>query len=103
MDARLHAVSSKNANSLHGFVARIRSVAFDVCHFWIVSSYWTPGSAHCQAASAISRHSSRARNVSDGCPVVRMVVCQEPSFTTASMKTSVTRTELFEFWPETVR
>src|SRR5215831_3226715 len=102
IDARLHAVSSRWTYSLHGLVALIRPVALHVCHFWIVSSYWTPGSAHCHAAWAISRHSSRARWVSCTSPLVRSVVCHDPSLTTASMKRSATRTELFEFWPETV-
>src|SRR5262245_47863993 len=96
--ARLHAVSSRNTNSLQGLVALIRSVALQVCQRWMVSSYWTPGSAHFQADSAISRHSSRARCVSYTLPVVRNTVCHEPSFTTPSMNVSETRTELFEFW-----
>src|SRR5262247_1159247 len=102
IDARLQAVSSRWTYSEHGLVALIRSVALQVCHFWMVSSYCTPGSAHCHAAWAISRHSSRPRCVSYTSPVVRMVVCQGPSLTTESMKRSETRTELLEFWPETV-
>ncbi len=71
IDARLHAVSSRNTNSLHGLVAWMRSVALQVCQRWMVSSYCTPGSAHCQAASETSRHRARARWVSWTCPVVR--------------------------------
>src|SRR6185436_565476 len=102
MDARLHAVSSRNTNSLHGFVALMRSVPLQVCHFWMVSSYCTPGSAHVHAASAMSCQSLRAGNVSYTSPVVRKRVCQLPSFSTASMNVSGTRTELFELWPDTV-
>jgi len=62
----------------------------------------TPGSAHCQADWAISCHSSRARWVSWTWPVVRSVVCHEPSLTTPCMNESGMRTELLEFWPDTV-
>src|SRR5688572_7303314 len=86
----------------HGFVALMRSVPLLVCHFWMVSSYWTPGSAHCHAASETMRHRSRALWVSWTWPVVRNVVCHVPSSTTAFMNVSDTRTELFEFWPDTV-
>jgi hypothetical protein len=86
----------------HGFVALIRSVALQVCHFWMVSSYCTPGSAQAQAASAMSRQSLRAWYVSYTAPVVRSRVCHGPSFSTASMNASGTRTLLFEFCPATV-
>src|SRR5512147_2699050 len=102
MDARLHAVSSRNTNSEHGFVALMRSVALHVCHFWMVSSYCTPGSAHAHAASATSRHSLRALCVSYTSPVVRNVVFHVPSASTACRNLSGTRIELFEFWPDTV-
>src|SRR5438477_6748801 len=102
IDARLQAVSSKNRNSLQGLLAWILSVLLHVCHFWIVSSYCTPGSAHCHAASEIARHTSRALSVSCTSPVVRSVVDHVPSPTTASMKRSGRRTELLEFWPDTV-
>jgi hypothetical protein len=86
----------------HGFVALMRSVALQVCHFWMVSSNCTPGSAHTQAASAMSCHSFRAWNVSYTAPVVRSRVCHVPSFSTASMNASGMRTLLFEFCPATV-
>jgi hypothetical protein len=35
--------------------------------------------------------------------LVRLRRFQSPSVSTALRKSSVTRTELFEFWPETVR
>ena len=48
--------------SEHGFDALIRPEFGHVCHWLIVVSYWTPGSAQRQAASAISLISSRAGN-----------------------------------------
>ena len=97
-DARLHAESSTCMYSLHGFDALMRPEFGDVCHWLIVVSYWTPGSAQRQAASEISRISSRAGTVSVGSPVVREVSCQSSSFSTACMNSSVTRTELLAFW-----
>src|SRR5215208_2100114 len=98
-DARLHAESSTCMYSEHGLDALMRPEFGDVCHWLIVVSYWTPGSAHRQAASAISRMSSRAGTGSPtGSPVVRAVRCQSSSFSTARMNSSVTRTELFAFW-----
>src|SRR5215211_3120021 len=98
-DARLQAESSTCMYSEHGFDALMRPEFGDVCHWLIVVSYWTPGSAHRQAASAISRMSSRARIGSPiGWPVVRAIRCQSSSFSTARMNSSVTRTELFAFW-----
>src|SRR5256885_11587913 len=46
--------------SEHGLDALMRPEFGDVCHWLIVVSYCTPGSAQRQAASAISRMSSRA-------------------------------------------
>ena len=97
-DARLHAESSTCMYSLHGFDALMRPELGDVCHWLIVVSYCTPGSAQRQAASAISRISSRAGTVSVGSPVVREVSSQSSSFSTACMNSSVTRTELLAFW-----
>ena len=59
-DARLHAESSTCMYSEHGFDALMRPEFGHVCHWLIVVSYWTPGSAQRHAASAISRISSRA-------------------------------------------
>ena len=39
--------------------------------------------------------------VSTGSPLVTALVVQSASFSTASMKASVTRTELLEFWKKT--
>src|SRR5262245_58745305 len=97
-DARLQAESSTCMYSEHGFDALMRPEFGDVCHWLIVVSYWTPGSAQRQAASAISRISSRAGIVSVGSPVTRAVSCQSSSFSTACMNSSFTRTELFAFW-----
>ncbi len=85
--------------SEQGLDPLIRSVFGQVCQSLMVVSYWTPGSAQAQAASATLRHRSRALKVSTGSPVVRMVVFHSPSVSTAFMNSSVTRTELFEFWP----
>jgi hypothetical protein len=98
-EARLHALSSTCMYSEHGFDALMRPDAGDVCHWLIVVSYWTPGSAQRHAASAMSRMSSRAGIGSPiGSPVVRAIVRQSSSFSTACMNASVTRTELFAFW-----
>src|SRR3954470_6238350 len=98
-DARLHAESSTCMYSLHGLEALMRPEFGHVCHWLIVVSYWTPGSAQRQAASAISRISSRALTGSPiGSPVVRAIRCQSASSSTACMNSSVTRTELLAFW-----
>src|ERR687895_1782122 len=98
IDARLHALSSTCMYSEHGFDALMRPEFGDVCHWLIVVSYWTPGSAQRHAASEISRISSRAETVSVGSPVVRETSCHSSSFSTACMNASVTRTELLAFW-----
>ena len=98
-DARLQAESSTCMYSEHGFDALIRPEFGHVCHWLIVVSYWTPGSAQRHAASAISRISSRAWTGSPiGSPVVRAIRCQSSSSSTARMNSSVTRTELLAFW-----
>src|SRR5512147_1687534 len=98
-DARLHAESSIDMYSEHGFDALMRPEFGHVCHWLIVVSYWTPGSAQRHAASAILRIRSRAFIGSPTrSPVTRAVVRQSPSFSTACMKSSVTRTELLAFW-----
>ena len=98
-EARLHAESSTCMYSEHGLDALMRPEFGDVCHWLIVVSYWTPGSAQRHAASAISRMSSRARTGSPtGSPVVRAIRCQSASSSTACMNSSVTRTELLAFW-----
>src|SRR5262249_28584876 len=102
-DARLQAVSSRNMYSEQGFEALMRPEVGQVCHSLIVVSYCTPGSAHSQAASPIFSHSSRAGSVFATLPSVRRMSFQLSLSSTAWMKALVMRTELFEFWPDTVR
>src|SRR5215212_4861337 len=97
-DARLQAESSTCMYSEHGFDALMRPETGEVCHWLIVVSYWTPGSAQRHAASAISRMSSRAWTVLTGAPPTRAVRSHSSSFSTARMNSSVTRTELLAFW-----
>src|SRR5436190_17336451 len=98
-DARLHALSSTCMYSEHGLDALMRPEFGDVCHWLIVVSYCTPGSAQRQAASEISRMSSRALTGSPiGSPVTGAVRCHSSSDSTACMNSSVTRTELLAFW-----
>src|SRR5262245_58014954 len=91
-DARLHAESSRNMYSEHGFDALIGAVFFDVCQRFTVVSYWMPGSPQMYADSDIMRIRSRALYVSTVSAVTMDFVCQSPSFTTACMNSSVTRT-----------
>src|SRR4051812_18871462 len=100
-DARLQAESSRYMYSLHGLDALMRAVFAEVCHAFTVVSYCMPGSPHSQAACAIARHSSRAFLVSTGFPSRTALVDHSRSFCTASMNSSVTRTELLEFWKNT--
>src|SRR5262245_49545617 len=102
MDARLHAVSSRNMYSEQGFEALIRPLFGQVCHSLMVVSSWTPGSAHRQDALQIWDHRSRAFKVLVIRPSVRQRSFQSPSSTTACMNSFDARTELFEFCPETV-
>src|SRR6478735_5014951 len=97
-DDRLHAESSMCMYSEHGLDALMRPVFGLVCHWLIVVSYCTPGSAHCHDASAMSFRSERASTVRTTEPSVRAVRFHSLPSTTASMKASVTRMELFAFW-----
>src|ERR1044071_1826689 len=97
-DARLHAESSTCMYSEHGLDALMRPEFGDVCHWLIVVSYWTPGSAQRQAASAISRISSRAGSVSTGSPGTRAGRLHSSSVSTPCLNSSVSRTELLAFW-----
>ncbi len=83
--------------SEQGFDALIRPVFGSVCHELMVVSYCTPGSAHCQAASAIWRSRLRASTVSITAPSVRAVRFHSLPSTAACMNASLTRTELFAF------
>src|SRR3954470_16061900 len=97
-DARLHDELSRCMYSLHGLDAVIRPVSGQVCQSLIVPSYWTPGSAQPQAASAILRNSSLASTVSMTSPVLRPRRPNSLPSSTARMNSSVTRTELLAFW-----
>src|SRR5262245_42564220 len=104
IDARLHAVSSRNMYSEHGLLARIGPEAGQVCQSFTVVWNCRPGSAQAQAAWPIFSHSSRAFSVFATLPgLVRQVRSQSPSASTAFRNSSVTRTELLEFWPDTVK
>src|SRR5271165_2417123 len=72
---RLHAGSSRNMYSEHGFDALMRPEFGHVCQRLIVESYCMPGSAHPQAASEIFRQRSLASYASQTSPVVRKRVC----------------------------
>src|SRR6266481_9683243 len=92
-EARLHAVSSRNMYSEHGFEALMRAVALQVCQRLTVESYCMPGSPQCQADSEIFFKRSRARSFSAGEPSVTLWVHQSRSASTACMNSSFTRTE----------
>src|SRR5579885_988 len=102
-EARLQAVSSKNIYSEHGIEARIGPAEGQGCKSIIVGGEGRPGEAGGQAARPIFSQSSRAFMTLCGLPSRRFVRVHSPSFSTARKNSSVTRTELFEFWPETVR
>src|SRR3954468_11992705 len=97
-EARLHAESSTCMYSEHGLEALIRPEFGQVCHSLIVVSYWTPGSAQRQAASAIWSRTSRAGSVSVTEPSLRAVSSQSSPRSERSMNSSDTRTELLAFW-----
>src|SRR3954462_10377977 len=98
-DARLQAESSTCMYSEQGFDALMRPEFGDVCHWLMMVSYWTPGSAQRHAACAVFVIRSRAFIGSPiGLPVWRAIVRHSPSASTAFMNSSVTRTELLAFW-----
>ncbi len=74
-----------------------------VCHSLMVVSNCTPGSAQAQAASEICSHKSRALIFLATVPLTRLISSHSPPSSTRLMKSLVRRTELFEFWPATVR
>jgi len=84
--------------SEQGFEARIGPLCGQVCQRLMVLSYCNPGSPHTQAASAISRSSSRAGTRVTTSPLVRATVSHSRSSSTARMNSSVTRTEWLAFW-----
>ena len=101
IDDRLHAESSRNMYSEHGFDALMRDVFEHGCHSLTVVSNCMPGSPQMYVPSAISRIRSRALYVSITAPSRTALVDQLPSSSTARMNSSVTRTLLFEFWKNT--
>src|SRR6516225_10281299 len=102
-EARLQAVSSRKLYSEHGFDALIRPLSGQVCHSLIVVSNCSPGSAEAQAAWPMRSHSFRAGKVLAVLPSVRRTRSHGLSVRTRSRKSFETLTELFEFWPATVR
>src|ERR1700689_4966176 len=103
-DARLHAVSSRNMYSEHGLEATIGPDAEQGCQPLLVAWNCRPGSALAQAAWPIFSHRSRPFTVLAIFPgLVRQNRSQSRSASTALRNSSVTRTVLVEFWPETVR
>src|SRR6266852_9707878 len=103
MEARLQAVSSKKRYSEHGLLALSRPSSGQVCHSLMVVSYCTPGSAQAHAAYAISFQISAAGIVFATLPSVRRLSSQSPPLSRTLKKSLVTRMELLEFCPETVR
>src|ERR1700678_4114718 len=98
MEARLQAELSRCTYSEQGLLPLIRPVLGAVCQRLMVVSYCSPGSAHSQAEWAIWRNRSRAGSVRMTEPSVRAVSSQSRPSMTASMNSSVTRTELLAFW-----
>src|SRR5580765_1824235 len=89
IEERLQAVSSRKTNSEHGLDALIRPVTFTGFHLFVVVSYCIPGSPQTQEASATLAIKSRARYFLCGWPLRTSLVHHSPSFSTASMKSSV--------------
>ena len=98
MEARLQAELSRCTYSEQGLLPLMRPVTGAVCQRLMVVSYCRPGSAHSQAEWAIWRNRSRAGTVRMTEPSVRAVSSQSRPSITASMNSSVTRTELLAFW-----
>src|SRR6266478_4627720 len=73
-EARLHAVSSRNMYSEHGFEALMRAVFLQVCQRFTVVSYCIPGSPQCHAESAMRCSNSRALCFSTGFPSLTLRV-----------------------------
>src|SRR5689334_2828456 len=97
-EARLQDVLSRCMYSLQGFEPLIRPDSGQVCQWLMVSSYWMPGSAQAQAASAILRNRALASTSSMTSPVIRARRPNLPPCSTAFMNSSFTRTELLAFW-----
>ena len=89
--------------SEQGFDALISPLFGHVCQELIVSWNCIPGSAQAHAAWPIFSHKSVALMVFETSPFVLLIKFQSWLFFTAFRKSLVTLTELFEFWPETVK
>src|SRR5712664_2166182 len=96
IEARLHAVSSRNMYSEHGLEARIGPDFGQVCQSLMVVWNWMPGSAEAHAAWPTFSHRSRAFSVLTVRPPRRAVSAQSRSSSTEVRNSSVTRTELLE-------
>src|SRR3954463_1643344 len=97
-EARLHEELSRCMYSEQGLDAVMRPLSGQVCQSLMVPSYWMPGSAQPQAASAILRNSCLASTVSMTSPVLRPRRPNSLPSSNARMNSSVTRTELLAFW-----
>jgi len=97
----LQAVSSRNMYSEQGFEPRIGPSSGQVCQALTVSWYWMPGSAQAQAAWPTCSQRSAASISFATVPSLRLTRFHFWPVFTAPRKSSVTRIELFEFWPET--
>ena len=97
IEAKLHAVLSKNMYSEHGLDSLILPPLGQVCHSLIVVSYCVPGSAQRHAAFAICSQTSLAGTDFITRPSVRAFNSQLPSSDNALKKLLGIRTELLEF------
>ena len=92
------AVATSVSPVTHGLLALILPLCGHGCQSLIVVSNCIPGSPQAQVASEIILIRSRALYASNGWPSITRFVHHSPSDTTVCMKSSVTRTELLEFW-----
>src|ERR1700737_241792 len=97
-DSKLQAVSSRKTNSEHGFVALIRPVLGTTFQSWMAVSNCRPGPPQIHVASGISPHRLGALEESMTRPSTTAFVSHFLSPATASMNSSLTRTELLAFW-----
>ena len=103
MLARLHAESSKNIYSLHGLLAFILPDWGQVCHWLMVVSNCSPGSALFHALRLIFSKSSLALIFLETLLLTRYRSSHISSFSIAFINSLVSRMELLEFCPLTVR
>src|SRR3954453_12308920 len=97
-EAKLQLELSRCMYSLQGLDAVMRPDSGQVCQSLMVSSYWMPGSAQPQAASAILSNNPLASTVSMTVWSVRARSPNSSRSSTACMNSSLTRTELLAFW-----